>query len=55
MEPRRVEFEDESLTIDKLSAGQEHSFFLDTKSWQVYACGEARQGQLGIGFCHESI
>ena len=58
-EPRRIEFPgadgNRSVRISKISAGEEHSFFLDTKSWQVYACGESRQGQLGIGRRHEVI
>ena len=57
-EPRRVEFpgdQERRLRINKVSAGQEHTFFLDTKHWQVFACGESRQGQLGIGRRHEVI
>ena len=41
--------------INKIAAGQEHSFFYDTKSWQVFACGESRQGQLGLSKRHEEV
>ena len=47
-EPRRIDFpgdnNDRRVKINKISAGQEHSFFLDTKRWQVFACGESRSG-----------
>lgn len=60
-EPRRIEFPGDNggnrsgVRISKISAGEEHSFFLDTKNWQVFACGESRQGQLGIGRRHEIV
>lgn len=53
-EPRKIDF-GESLVIDKISAGASHSFFINSKSWQVFACGESRQGQLGIGVCHKIV
>ena len=55
--PHKITFgsEESGVVIDKVSAGSEHSFFLDSKQCQVYACGESRQGQLGIGFRHEVV
>ena len=58
LEPMVVEFdafgayshaENEQIKIDKISAGQEHSMFLDSSKSLLFGCGETRHGQLGIG------
>lgn len=34
----------QGIKIDKISAGHEHSVFLDTQHSLIFACGEARFG-----------
>jgi alpha-tubulin suppressor-like RCC1 family protein len=49
--PVRVTFFDDvfpSIDLDEIAAGESHTIFL-TKTGEVYACGTAREGQLGTG------
>ena len=43
--PRLVSFEEQ---IVKISAGADHSCFIDSKS-RLYSCGKNNMGQLGVG------
>ena len=50
--PHKISFDDDAkVRIDKISAGKMHSFFLDSSVGRTYACGETKDGQLGMGFC----
>ena len=45
LSPHKLSFDNDSkVTINKISAGKEHSFFLDTQMGAVYACGETKDG-----------
>jgi len=50
-----VQFDEECVCVDSMSAGKDHSFFVDTSNWHVYACGDSSHGQLGLGLCHEVV
>ena len=46
--PRMITSGIQNQRIVDISAGSKHSLFL-TESMRVYACGEAKMGQLGLG------
>lgn len=46
--PRMVTVPIQAQRVVDVAAGNRHSLFL-TDSFKVYACGEAKQGQLGLG------
>lgn len=52
--PTKVSFDSckdrrQQIVISKVSAGHEHTMFLDGTKRLVIACGESRFGQLGLG------
>ena len=46
---------DGSVRIDKISAGENHTCLLDSRTSSLFVCGETRQGQLGLGQRHLPI